>query len=295
MDKDIDFRSLVPDNYRHQGALDFNAAQYTATSHIYDDLPLSWQGGDLGMFAVSDIANRLLRRGATPRYFAADLIIDTDTPISELHRLRDSMRDALVQAEMECVSIHTSLSTRGPRYGVAISCFGLGLLPPDLDIGAACIEPDDIVLVSGPVGAHGVAVDIARGEGIDPVAEVVDHPVSLGDMVHALLRDTPGIRAMLLPTRAEGLMDSLRRAAKRSYMAVNVDRTLVPVDSAVADYCAARGLDPLAMPTAGVLVAIVPRSQTRAALDSIRRSAYGSMAAAIGTIEELPAGEVIIN
>lgn len=295
MDKDIDFRSLVPDNYRHQGALDFYAAQYTATSHIYDDLPLSWQGGDLGMFAVSDIANRLLRRGATPRYFAADLIIDTDTSISELHRLRDSMRDALVQAEMECVSIHTSLSTRGPRYGVAISCFGLGLLPPDLDIGASCIEPDDIVLVSGPVGAHGVAVDIARGEGIDPMAEVVDHPVSLGDMVHALLRDTPGIRAMLLPTRAEGLMDSLRRAAKRSYMAVNVDRTLVPVDSAVADYCAARGLDPLAMPTAGVLVAIVPRSQTRAALDSIRRSAYGSMAAAIGTIEELPAGEVIIN
>lgn len=295
MDKDIDFRSLVPDNYRHQGPLDFNAAQYSVTSRIYDDLPLSWQGGDIGMLAVSDIANRLLRRGATPRYFIADMIIDTDTPLSELHRLRESMRTALVQAEMECVSIHTHLSTRGPRYGVSISAFGIGELPPDLDVGAQCIEPDDIVIVSGPVGAHGVAVGIARGEGADPVAEVVDHPVSLGDMVHALLRDAPGIRAMLLPTRAEGLMAALRRAAKRSFMAVNVDRNLVPVDSAVADYCAVRGLDPLALPTAGVLVAIVPRSQTRAALDSIKRSAYGSLAAAIGTIEELPAGEVIVN
>lgn len=295
MDKDIDFRSLVPDNYRHQGPLDFNAAQYTVTSRIYDDLPLSWQGGDVGMMAVSDTANRLLRRGATPRYFAADLIIDTDTPLSELHRLRESVRNALVQAEMECVSIHVHLSDRGPRYGVAISTFGIGLLPPDLDVGAQCIEPDDIVIVSGPVGAHGVAVDIARGGGSDPMAEVVDHPVSLGDIVHAILCDAPGIRAMLLPTRAEGLMAALHRAAKRSYTAVNIDRKLVPVDTAVADYCAARGLDPLSLPSAGVLVAIVPRSQTRAALDSMHRSAYGSQATAIGTIEALPAGEVIVN
>lgn len=295
MDKDIDFRTLVPDAYRHQGPVDFSSSQYTVTSRIYDDLPLSWQGGDVGVLAVSDIANRLLRRGATPRYFVADLLIDTDTPLAMLHRIRESMRNALVQAEMECVGIHTSLTTRGPRYGVAISCFGVGELPPDLDIGAQCIEPDDIVLLSGPVGAHGVAVDIARGDAPDPLAEVEDTPVSLGDMVHSLLRDAPGIRAMLLPTRPEGLMDALRRAAHRSYSAVNVDRKLVPVERGVAEYCAANSLDPLSVPTAGVLVAIVPRSQTRAALDSIRRSPYGSQAVAIGTIEDLPSGEVIIN
>lgn len=295
MDKDIDFRSLVPDNYRHQGPLDFENSQYAVTSRIYDDIPLCWQGGDLGTLAVADTANRLLRRGATPRYFMANLTIDTDTPVEMLHRLRESMRKALVEAEMECVGVHASLSTRGPRYGVAISCFGVGVLPPDLDVGAQCIEPGDIVVVSGAVGAHGVAVDIARGDGPDPLAEVVDNPASLGDIVHSLLRDAPGIRAMLLPMRPEGLTGALRRAARRSYTAVNVDRSLVPVDSAVADYCAVHNLDPLSLATAGVIVAIVPRSQARVAIDSIKRSAYGSMAAAIGTVEELPSGELIIN
>ena len=69
----------------------------------------------------------------------------------------------------------------------------------------------------------------------------------------------------------------------------------MPVERGVAEYCAANSLDPLSVPTAGVLVAIVPRSQTRVALDSIRRSPYGSQAVAIGTIEDLPSGEVIIN
>ena len=295
MNKDIDFRTLVPDAYRHQGPVSFEAAQYTTTSHIYDNIPMSWDGGDLGQLAVDDIANRILRRGATPRYFSANLFIDEDTDVAALHRMRESMRQALTQAEMECVNIHTSVLQSGPRFGVAMSCFGVGVLPPDLNVGASCIEPDDIVIVTGNVGAHGLAVGIASGVLPKPEEPIVDTPASLGDIVHSLLRDAPGLRALVLPMRADGLMGALKRAAKRSYTAVNIDRNLVPVDVAVRDYCALNGLDPLLQPTAGVMVAIVPRSQVKAALGSIQRSAYGANAAAIGTIEQLPAQEVIVN
>lgn len=295
MDKDVDFRTLMSDAYRHQGPVGFDGARYSVTSRVYDGIPLHWEGGDLGAYAVCDSANRLLRRGATPRYFAATLIVDADTPVEMLHVLRESMRAALVNAEMECVSISTSVSAVGPRYGVSISTFAIGILPPDLDLGASCIEADDIILLSGSVGAHGVAVDIARGDAPDPIVSVSDSVASLGDMVHALLDEAPGLRAMMLPSGHEGLVGSLKRAAKRSFAAMNINRSLVPVDTAVAEYCNYRGLDPLELPSAGVMLVIVPRSQTRMALAAMHRSAYGSNAVAIGTVEQLPAGEIIIN
>lgn len=248
---------------------------------LISENPLDTGGCGLGALAVCVAANRLLASGATPRYISSTFIIDMDTEPGRLGALASGMERAAVDAEMEWLGCASSLVNRGcSPYGVSISAFGLGQLPPDLQLDADSLRPGDAVILSGQAGAHGAALLAARHSLTD--IAVADDTAPLNDLVHALLREDYGLRLMAYPE--SGLRKTLTDLTADTPWRVELDTAAVSVADNVRAVCERLDVDPLDLPTTGAMIAVVSPEFEDQALAAIRRSAYGSEAAVIGHI-----------
>lgn len=247
------------------------------TTALFTDTPLTFGEGNIGRIAVNVTANKLLSQGATPRYIAATLTIDRDTPVTLINTIFRSMRDMAVQAEMELITTDTAILESGPVYGMSISTFAIGTMPPDLDFSKRCITPGDVIIATGPVGAYGTAIRAIR-HNITPV--VTDDGAPLIDITHALLDVVPRTRRIIFPYK--GITHAIKQLSL--HHRPNIVAEAIPVSDAIRAACRIMDLDPLDMECAGTMLVIVPDTDARAALDAIRRSDYGQQAAIIGHI-----------
>lgn len=252
--------------------------------------PLFFAGGDIGKLAVCGTVNDLSMSGATPLYLSASFIIEEGFPIADLARIANSMGDAAEEAGVEIVAGDTKVVEVGKADGVFITTTGLGLIPDGVSIAGARARPGDSIILSGPIGDHGIAV-LSEREGLRFKAEVRSDCAPLNRLVKAMLEVSAEIHCLRDPTRG-GLATVLNELAAQSGVAMRIYEGAVPVRDAVRAACELLGYDPLYVANEGRLVAVVPCDIAEAMVERMRQETYGREAVVIGEVLEDPPGRV---
>jgi len=260
-------------------------------SHIVK--PLFFPGGDIGRLAVCGTVNDVAMSGAAPLFLTAGFILEEGLPVDTLQRVLASMQAAAQEAGVQFVAGDTKVVERGKADGLFINTTGIGLIPAGCQIGGALAQPGDVVLISGTLGDHGIAVLAARGE-LGFETQIQSDVAPLNGMIAALLQAAPQVRVLRDPTRG-GLATTLNEIAVQSRVCVQLDEDALPVDPAVQAACDMLGFDPLYIANEGKLIVVVPPEQQAAALEALRAHSYGRAAVCIGRINAAPANRVLLN
>ncbi len=269
-----------------------DATRLAFTTDSYVVTPLFFPGGCIGDLAVNGTVNDLAVSGATPLCLSAGFILEEGFPFSDLIRIATAMSEAAEAAGVRIVTGDTKVVPRGAADGCYITTSGIGVHRGPSSLGVANARPGDAILVSGPVGDHGVTVMLARG-GLDLRADIVSDTAPL----HGLIADTlaaagPGMRAMRDATRG-GVATILNEIATAARVGIDVDEAAVPVRSVVRGACELLGIDPLYLACEGRVVTVVAPEAALPVLAAMRSHPYGSEAALIGEVTAEPAGTVI--
>jgi hydrogenase expression/formation protein HypE len=244
--------------------------------------PLFFPGGDIGQLAVHGTINDLAMSGATPLFLAAGFILEEGMPMDTLGRIVASMAAAAQSAGVAIVAGDTKVVDRGHGDGVFINTTGLGIVPDTVNIGPDQARPDDVILISGTVGDHGVAV-MSKREGLEFETAIESDTAPLHSLVAAILDITHEVHGLRDPTRG-GLASTLNEIARASRQGIEIEERAVPVRPAVRAACEMLGLDPLYVANEGKLVAFVPPSHAEAVLAAMQTHPLGRGAARIGTV-----------
>ena len=255
--------------------------------------PLFFPGGNIGHLAVHGTVNDLAMSGARPLYLSSGYILEEGFPMSDLQRVVDSMGEACRDAGVLVVTGDTKVVDRGHGDGVYINTAGIGVVPDGVDIRADRARPGDVVIVSGAIGVHGVAILSVR-EGLDFDANLESDSAPLHGLVAAMLSAARDIHCLRDPTRG-GLASTLHEIAQASGVGIAIEESHIPVWPQVEAACEMLGLDPLYIANEGKLVAIVPPDVAEAVLAAMRTHPFGGEAAVIGRVVDDHAGVVVMR
>ncbi|MGW5446041.1 hydrogenase expression/formation protein HypE [Streptomyces asiaticus] len=261
-------------------AVTLGGARLAFSTDSYVVRPLFFPGGSIGDLAVNGTVNDLAMSGAVPAYLSCAFILEEGTELSTVGRVAQALGAAARAADVTVVTGDTKVVDSGHGDGVYVNTAGIGLIPEGVDIRPQRARPGDVVIVSGPIGQHGIAILSVR-EGLTFGTEVVSDTAPLAGLVQAMLAVTPDVHVLRDPTRG-GLAAALNEIAAASDTGVVLDEAAVPVPEAVATACALLGLDPMYVANEGRLVAFVPRTHADAVLDAMRTHPRGREAAVIG-------------
>lgn len=249
--------------------------------------PLFFPGGDVGCLAVHGTVNDVAMLGATPLYLSASFILEEGFPLADLQRIVRSMAQAAHEAGVPVVTGDTKVVEKGKGDGVFISTTGVGVLPPGVDISGRNARVGDVLLLSGSVGDHGMAV-LSQRESLAFETTLLSDTAALHTLVAALLAAAPGgVRALRDPTRG-GLAITLNEIAQQSGVGMLLQEAAIPVKPQVDAACELLGLDPLYVANEGKLVAVCAPEAAEAALAALRAHPLGAEAAIIGTVTDDP-------
>ena len=262
------------------------------TTDSYVVKPLFFPGGDIGRLAVCGTVNDLSMVGATPLYLSAAFILEEGLPLADLRRITASLKGAAREAGVKIVAGDTKVVERGSADGLFINTAGLGLVPEGVDISGSNARPGDAVILSGPIGNHGISVLLER-EQMGFVSSVKSDVAPLNLLVAAMLEASPNIHALRDPTRG-GLATSLVEMAHQSGVAIRIYEGKVPVDEEVAAACEILGYDPLYVANEGKLIALVAPQDAPEVLRAMKKSLYGRQATIIGEVLAEPRGKVLM-
>jgi hydrogenase expression/formation protein HypE len=282
----------VPDDLRAGGHL-----VMATDAHVVS--PIFFPGGDLGCLAVHGTVNDVAMLGATPLYLSASFILEEGYPLADLKRVVDSMAAASVQAGVPIVTGDTKVVEQGKGDGVFISTTGVGVVPPGVDVGGANAQPGDVVLLSGSIGEHGVAV-LSQRESLEFETAIVSDTAALHGLVAALLDvarshgDLLALRTLRDPTRG-GLATTLNEIARQSAIGITLEEAAIAVQPQVEAACELLGLDPLYIANEGKLVAIVAPEVAPAMLAAMQAHPLGRAASRIGIVTADPNRFVQMN
>jgi hydrogenase expression/formation protein HypE len=260
------------------------------TTDSYVVRPLFFPGGDIGDLAVNGTVNDLSVAGATPLYLSAGFILEEGFGVADLNRVAESMRDAAAAAGVHVVTGDTKVVERGKADGCYINTAGIGVIERDVTLGVARARPGDAILVSGPIGDHGITIMLARGE-LDIEADVQSDTAPLNGLVAGLLDAVPGVRALRDATRG-GVATILNEIAKAADVGVLVREDDIPVRAEVRGASELLGIDPMYVACEGRLVAVVPGDEADRAVAALRAHPLGEQAAVIGHVTAEQAGIV---
>jgi len=278
------------------------AGKLAFTTDSYVVTPITFPGGDIGKLAVCGTVNDLAMSGARPLYLSAGLIIEEGLPIGELERIVDSMAATAGEAGVSIVTGDTKVVEKGHADRLFINTSGLGIVPPDVNISGANARAGDVVLISGTMGDHGMAILMQR-EGLQFSSALASDCAPLNGLVQEILssmravrRDCPDgdIRCLRDPTRG-GLITALNELARTSDVGIEIDETSIPIRDEVRAACEILGLDPLYVANEGKLVAIVTEDIAQCVLEAMKAHPYGAEAAIIGRVMASHPGQVIVR
>lgn len=246
--------------------------------------PLFFPGGDLGALSVHGTLNDVAMMGATPLYLSASFILEEGFALADLQRIVQSMGQAAREAGVPVVTGDTKVVERGKGDGVFISTTGVGVVPPGIDVSGAHARAGDVVLLSGPIGEHGVAV-LSQRESLAFETAILSDTAALHTLVAAMLQAAPGLHVLRDPTRG-GLATTLNEIARQSAVGMVLEEAAIEVLPQVEAACELLGLDPLYIANEGKLIAICAEDDAQPLLDCMRRHPLGEQAVRIGTVLE---------
>ncbi len=250
--------------------------------------PLEFPGGDIGSLAVHGTVNDLAVAGATPRYLSLNAFIEEGLEVEQLDRIVASIAAAAQQAGVAVVAGDTKVVPRGEGGGLYLATTGVGARPADLQLGLNMIQPGDRLLVSGPVGDHGIAVMFAREE-FGLRGDLQSDSASVLPFTQSLL-PLPGLRFMRDPTRG-GLATVAHEISRSRKLEVQLRQSQIPVRDPVRSVCEILGYDPLYLACEGRVVAVVSPSEAEQALARWKDLEGGEQAAIVG---EVVSGEPLV-
>jgi hydrogenase expression/formation protein HypE len=256
--------------------------------------PIRFPGGSIGELAVNGTVNDLAMAGARPLALALSLVLEEGLSADVLRAEVDAIAAAASAAGVEIVAGDTKVVERGKCDSMYVTTTGLGRVDPRASLSPASLRPGDRILVSGPIGEHGTAVMLARGE-FELEAPVVSDTRSLWPAVDVLL-DAVGhsLRCLRDATRG-GVASALNEIAQASSVAMVVRESAVPLRPAVAGACEILGIDPMYVANAGVLVAFVAPEAAGDALAALAAAPGCAFAAEIGEVRTDPPGMVLVE
>ena len=266
-----------------QAAFDVPGGRMVMTTDGYVVTPLFFPGGDIGSLSVHGTINDLAMAGATPLYLSASFIIEEGFPLADLDRIARSMGQASRDAGVPVVTGDTKVVERGKADGVFISTAGVGMVPPGLNLSGDQARPGDVILVSGTMGDHGVAV-MSKRDNLEFETEIQSDSAALHGLTATMVAAAQGgLKLMRDPTRG-GLAATLNEVANQSRVGVRIREADLPIRDQVAAACELLGLDPLNVANEGKLVAVVQADRAEAVLEAMKAHPLGMDAAAIGEI-----------
>jgi hydrogenase expression/formation protein HypE len=265
---------------------------FTTDSFVVD--PLFFPGGDIGRLAVCGTVNDLAVVGAKPLALTAGFILEEGLAFDDLRRIVRSMKSAADEAGVRIVAGDTKVVQKGKGDGVFISTSGIGIFGPGRrPVSCAGAKAGDAVVLSGPIGRHGLAVLLSR-EALGLKNPPVSDAAPLQGLIASALDSVPGIHAMRDATRG-GLGVVLNEIAAQSGVSIEIDEEAIPVPEDVRGACELLGFDPLYIANEGVIVAFAESEKAEAMVEAMKKSPYGADAAVIGRVTGEPKGKVFMR
>jgi hydrogenase expression/formation protein HypE len=276
------------------GAFDLADAHLALTTDSYVVKPLRFPGGSIGELAVNGTVNDLAVAGARPAALSLSLILEEGLPADTLKSEVDAIARAAHTAGVEIVTGDTKVVERGHADGMYICTAGVGVRDPRATLSPGNLQPGDRIVLSGPIGEHGTAIMLARGE-FDLDAEIESDTRPLWPAVDTLLEAAgPDLRCLRDATRG-GVASVLNELARASGVSMLVREAAIPVKPAVAGAAELLGIDPMYVANEGKLVAFVAPGGVRRAIEALQRIAGCEETAEIGEVRSEPPGMVLVQ
>ena len=271
--------------------IELGGARLAFSTDSYVVRPMFFPGGSIGDLAVNGTVNDLAMSGAQAAYLSCAMILEEGTDVEVVGRIAQAIGAAARRAGVIVATGDTKVVDAGHGDGVFVTTSGVGLVPAGVDIRPQRARPGDVVLVSGDIGVHGIAIMSVR-EGLEFGTEIRSDCAALGGLVAAMLAVTQDLHVLRDPTRG-GLAAALNEIAVAAGVGVAIVESAVPVPEVVANACGFLGLDPWYVANEGKLVAFVPRARAEQVLAAMRTHPLGAGAAIIGEVVEDHPGTVI--
>ena len=268
------------------GVFHVSAGRMAMSTDSFVISPLFFPGGNIGSLAVHGSINDVAMSGARVLYLSAGFIIEEGFPLGDLARIAHAMGTAARAAGVAIVAGDTKVVERGKADGLFINTTGLGIVPPGIEISGDRARPGDLVLISGSMGDHGVAI-MAHRAGLEYETTLESDSAALNSLVATMVDAVPGIRVLRDPTRG-GLAAALNEICNQSDVGMLLDEAAVPVNPDVLGACELLGLDPLNVANEGKLSAIAPAAEAGRLLGRMRGHPLGCNAAVIGEVTADP-------
>lgn len=279
---------------RHDGALlSVNDARLAMTTDTYVVRPLIFPGGTIGDLAVNGTVNDLAMCGARPLGLSAGFILEEGLEMDTLRTVVASMQQASRAANVSILTGDTKVVDKGKGDGLFINTAGIGVVVAPRLIGPASVRPGDAVIVSGDLGAHGIAILSVRG-GLEFECEICSDTAPLWPAVEALLLADVEVHCLRDLTRG-GLSSALNEIATAARVGIAIEEGLVPVSEVVRGACEILGLDPFYVANEARFVAFAPARDADRALNALRSQAVSAGAVLVGTVREDPTGLVTLR
>lgn len=269
----------------------FEGLAVSTDSHVVS--PLFFPGGDIGRLAICGTVNDVSMLGADPQVLTAGFVLEEGFEIELLRRVVESMAAAAAEAGVQVIAGDTKVVERGKADGLYITTTGIGRIYAGREIGGRQARPGDRVILSGPIGDHGIAVLGARGE-LGFEAAVRSDIAPLNRLVRALLAASSEVHVLRDPTRG-GVATSLNEIARASEVGIVLEERCIPVRPAVQSACELLGFDPLYVANEGKLLAVVGAKEAERALSAMRSHRYGEQAVIIGEVRPEPVNRVLMH
>lgn len=260
-------------------------------SHVVT--PLFFAGGNIGSLAVHGSINDVAMAGAVPHYLSAAFILEEGFPLAQLKNIVIAMANASKEAGVPIITGDTKVVERGKCDGVFITTTGVGTLADGIHISGDLAVAGDVIIVSGAIGDHGIAILSSR-EGLTFETTIASDSAALHQLVAAMLAVTPEIHCLRDPTRG-GLATTLNELAGQSGVSMLIEEAAIPIKPAVKGACELLGLDPLYIANEGKLVCIVPAQHAEQLLTMMHQHPLGYDAAMIGHVTDGSSGMVIMK
>ena len=279
---------------RHDGAVISTSADRLAmTTDTYVVQPLIFPGGTIGDLAVNGTVNDLAMCGARPLAMSAGFVLEEGLPMNTLRIIVAAMRDAAQVAQVPIVTGDTKVVDKGKGDGLFLNTTGIGAVVAPNPVGAESVRPGDAVLISGDLGAHGIAILSVRN-GLEFEGPVTSDTAPLWPAVESLFEAGIEVHCLRDLTRG-GLSSALNEIASVAHLQITVDEVQIPISDVVRGACELFGLDALYVANEGRFIVFVPGKDAEHALDILRSQPVSAGAVRAGTVHENTSGIVTLR
>ncbi len=287
------FSNKLLDEQNDSAVFNIGSSKLAFTTDSYVVQPIFFPGGNIGELAVNGTINDLAVAGAKPLYLSTGFIIEEGLPFEDLWRIVVSMKEAADKAGVKIVTGDTKVVERGKGDKVFINTSGIGIVYENLNISPKNCKPGDVIILSGKIGDHGIAIMSAR-EGLEFETEILSDSAPLNGLIEVMINSSKNIKMMRDVTRG-GLSSTLNEIASSAGIGIEIEEEKIPINEQVTGACEILGLDPLYIANEGKLIAFVNPDDSERILESMQNHKYGIDSKIIGKVVEDHPGRVVMK